>query len=114
MAMNSWEVSDAFWSKVEPLIPRAKRDSNGSISVVAERDANRWKRVECLRVSCMFCEREYNGRRFPENMGVQAAYIVIFSAGRKPDCFKNCGRKVWRNTMSWKGFPGVGKVSTEQ
>ena len=28
MAMNSWEVSDAFWSKVEPLIPRARRDSN--------------------------------------------------------------------------------------
>ena len=28
MAMNLWEVSDAFWSKVEPLIPRVRRDSN--------------------------------------------------------------------------------------
>ena len=28
MAMNSWEVSDTFWSKVKPLIPRARRDSN--------------------------------------------------------------------------------------
>ena len=26
MATKSWEVSDSFWSKVEPLIPRVKRD----------------------------------------------------------------------------------------
>ena len=26
MATKSWEVSDSFWSKVKPLIPKAKRD----------------------------------------------------------------------------------------
>lgn len=26
MALKSWEVSDEFWSKVEPLIPAPKRD----------------------------------------------------------------------------------------
>ena len=26
MATKSWEVSDSFWSKVEPLIPKVKRD----------------------------------------------------------------------------------------
>ena len=25
---KSWEVSDALWSRVEPLIPRRKRDPN--------------------------------------------------------------------------------------
>jgi transposase len=28
--IQSWEVSDAFWEKVEPLIPVSKRDSNRS------------------------------------------------------------------------------------
>ena len=28
MALNSWGVSDAFGAKVEPLIPRARRDRN--------------------------------------------------------------------------------------
>ena len=26
MATKSWKVSDSFWSKVEPLIPKVKRD----------------------------------------------------------------------------------------
>ena len=26
MATKSWEVSDSFWSKAEPLIPKVKRD----------------------------------------------------------------------------------------
>ena len=26
MATKSWEVSDSFWAKVEPLIPKVKRD----------------------------------------------------------------------------------------
>ena len=25
---KSWEVSDAFWNKVEPLIPKSERDAN--------------------------------------------------------------------------------------
>ncbi len=28
MACKSWEVSDAFWAKVEPLIPTPKRDKS--------------------------------------------------------------------------------------
>ena len=28
MAVKPWAVSDIFWSKVEPLIPHAKRDKN--------------------------------------------------------------------------------------
>lgn len=28
MALKAWEVSDEFWSKVEPLIPVPKRDKN--------------------------------------------------------------------------------------
>lgn len=28
MALKSWEVTDEFWSKVEPLIPAPKRDKN--------------------------------------------------------------------------------------
>ena len=30
MAHNSWEINDEFWSKVEPLIPKPKRDPNKS------------------------------------------------------------------------------------
>ena len=26
MATKTWKVSDSFWSKVEPLIPKLKRD----------------------------------------------------------------------------------------
>lgn len=25
---KAWEVSDGFWSKVEPLIPKVKRDND--------------------------------------------------------------------------------------
>ena len=28
MATKSWKVSDSFWSKVEPLIPKVKRNDN--------------------------------------------------------------------------------------
>ena len=28
MAHKSWEITDEFWSKVEPLIPKPKRDPN--------------------------------------------------------------------------------------
>lgn len=28
--IQSWEVSDSFWEKVEPLVPAVKRDSNTS------------------------------------------------------------------------------------
>ena len=30
MAHKSWEITDEFWSKVEPLIPKPKRDPNKS------------------------------------------------------------------------------------
>ena len=30
MAHNSSEINDEFWSKVEPLIPKPKRDPNKS------------------------------------------------------------------------------------
>ena len=30
MVKQSWEVSDEFWSRVEPLVPRPRRDENRS------------------------------------------------------------------------------------
>lgn len=42
MATKSWEVSDSFWSKVEPLIPKVKRDKTKSISAEKAVGVNQW------------------------------------------------------------------------
>lgn len=42
MAVKSWEVSDEFWARVAPLIPKVKRDPKKVISGDVEVVANRW------------------------------------------------------------------------
>ena len=42
MATKSWEVSDSFWSKVEPLIPKVKRDKTKEYQRRKGGGVNQW------------------------------------------------------------------------
>ena len=37
MAVKSWEVSDEFWARVAPLIPKVKRDPKKKLSAATWR-----------------------------------------------------------------------------
>ena len=37
MAVKSWEVSDEFWARVAPLIPKVKRDPKKKLSAATRR-----------------------------------------------------------------------------
>lgn len=42
MAEKSWSVSDKFWEKVEPLIPKVKRDKTKAYQRGKEEAENQW------------------------------------------------------------------------
>ena len=43
MTTESWKVSDSFWSKVEPLIPKVKREIRQKrISAEKAAGVNQW------------------------------------------------------------------------
>ena len=48
----------------------------------------------------MFYAQAVSGKPFPENMGVQTAYIDIIKSGLKQVSFKGYGNWVWKNTMN--------------
>lgn len=114
MAVKSWEVSDEFWARVAPLIPKVKRDPKKVISGDAEVVANRWNPAGFLRQSYMFCAQAFSGKPCRKNMAVPAVCIVISGNGNHSDFSVNSGRKDLLNMMKWKELHGHGKVSTEQ
>ena len=97
MAEKSWSVSDKFWEKVEPLIPKVKRDKTKAYQ---RRKGGGRKPMDSRKI--MSCGREFNGRRSPKNMAVPAAFIAIFRNGLRKDFSKNSGKKVLHNMMIWK------------
>ncbi len=88
MSEKSWTVSDNFWEKVEPLIPKVKRDKTKAY------------------------QRRKGGGRKPMDSRKIAAFIAIFRDGLQKDFFKSSGKKVLHNTMTWKELHGNGRALT--
>ncbi len=49
MAQKSWEITDEFWSKVEPLIANPRRDPNKTTTVRLKYMGTICKEVELFR-----------------------------------------------------------------
>lgn len=113
MAVKSWEVSDEFWARVAPLIPKVKRDPKKSYQ---RRRGGGRKPMESRRIfeAIIYVLRTGIQWKARKNMAVPAVCIVISENGNHSDFSVNSGRKELLNMMKWKELHGHGKVSTEQ
>ena len=114
MAVKSWEVSDEFWARVAPLIPKVKRDPKKSYQ---RRRGGGRKPMESRRIFEAIIYVLRTGIQWKpcrKNMAVPAVCIVISGNGNHSDFSVNSGRKDLLNMMKWKELHGHGKVSTEQ
>ena len=114
MAVKSWEVSDEFWARVAPLIPKVKRDPKKSYQRRRGGGRKPMNPAGFLRQSYMFCAQAFSGKPCRKNMAVPAVCIVISENGNHSDFSVNSGRKDLLNMMKWKELHGHGKVLTEQ
>lgn len=107
MTTKSWKVSDSFWSKVEPLIPKVNRDKTKAYQ---RRKGGGRKPMASRQIfwSNSLCFSDRNSK----NMAVRAVFIVIFKEGERKAFFWNYGKKGLQNTMIWKESLGNGKAST--
>ena len=96
---KAWEVTDEFWSRVEPLIPVRQR--------VAEQTY----------------KRKTGGGRKPKDprlvfegivTEVPARFMPAFSSGRRPVYSKPCGNWGLPSTTNLKALPGDGRALTVQ
>ncbi len=115
MGAKSWEVTDAFWSRVEPLIP-ARRQRDPEATFVRKPGGGRKPKparmvfeaiVFVLRTGCQW-------KALPaERFGSASAVCTSASwNGRKPVSSRRYGVPGWRSTTRWKASPGAGKAST--
>ena len=62
--IQSWEVSDAFWDRVNPLIPPPERDKEKSYKRIAGGGRKPIPIAGCLKVSSTLCVRAVNGKPY--------------------------------------------------
>ena len=88
MATKSWEVSDSFWSKVEPLIPKVKRDKTKENQ---RRKGGGRKPMKSRQIfeAIVLCSPDWNSMESitEKNMAVRAVFTVIFKNGKRKDSF---------------------------
>ena len=87
MSIKSWEVSDAFWAIVEPLIPRPKRDGEKQY------------------------KRKVGGGRKPiEARTVFSAIVYVLRTGIQWKALPKevFGSEACPNMTAWKESPGNG------
>ena len=114
MALKSWDVSDEFWNRVAPLIPKAKRDPEKNYQ--RRRGAGR-KSMESRKIfeAIGYVIRTGIQRKtLPEKYGSSSSVHRCFQKWETAGFFVNSGKKGLLSTMRWKGLPGNGKVLTEQ
>ena len=108
--VKSWEVSDSFWKKVEPLIPSSKRDPNleyqrkpgGGRKPMPARKIFEGI-VYVLRTGCQW-------KALPkERFGSSSAIHSFPSLGGKWFLLL-FGELDWLNMMKWRVSPGNGKA----
>ena len=117
MAVKSWEVSDEFWARVAPLIPKVKRDPKKSYQ---RRRGGGRKPMESRRVfeAIIYVLRTgIQWKALPKEYGSSSSVHRYFRKWESLGFFRklvNSGRKDLLNMMKWKELHGHGKVSTEQ
>jgi transposase len=114
--IEAWEVSDEFWRRVEPLIPRqvVRQEQRAYVRKPGGGRKPKPPRlvfeaiVYVLRTGCQW-------KALPrERFGSASAIHKRFWNGKAADCFWRCGRQVLPSTTNWKALPGAGKASMGQ
>ena len=112
--IKSWEVSDSFWERVEPLIPKPQRDPNKAYK---RKSGGGRKPMPPRRIfeAIMYvlrtgCQWKALPKEFTE-APVQS--ILISCDGCMPGFFSRSGAPVLPNMMKWRVSPGAGKALTE-
>ena len=96
MAHKSWEITDEFWSKVEPLIPKPKRDPNKSYQ--RKRGAGR-KPMEMRKVfeAIVFVLRTgIQWKALPKEYGSSSSVHRYFQKWAKAGLFE----KLWKKGLA--------------
>ena len=84
MSVKSWEVSDAFWEIVEPLIPKPKRDREKQYKRNVGGGRKPLDPRAVFPLSFMFCEPAFSGRPCQQDCtGVRALFTGISGNGSK-------------------------------
>ena len=111
---RSWEVTDEFWKRVEPLIPVRQRLADQTYT----RKAGGGRKpkearlvfeaiVYVLRTGCQW-------KALPaERFGSASAIHARFLQWEKEGCSWLYGKQALPSTMTSKALPGAGKVSME-
>lgn len=112
---QSWEVTDEFWKRVEPLIPQPARDPAKQYLRRPGGGAPPNQRAWFLKRSCTCSERAASGRRCPVSALAAPARCTTSSCnGPRRASLRRCGRRALPSTTSSKVLPGAGKASTGQ
>ena len=112
MGVNSWEVSDEFWIRVEPLIP-PKPERDPTQTFIRKPGGGRKPKparvvfeaiVYVLRTGCQW-------KALPaERFGSASAVHKRFQEWEKAGFLNHFGVPDWRSTMQWKALPSGGKA----
>ena len=113
--LESWVVSDAFWERVEPLIP--PRPGRPARRKFARQPGGGRKPKEArvvfeaivyvLRTGCQW-------KALPrERFGSASAIHKRFLEWAKAGFLSRCGKRDWPSATRWRGSLGDGKASTE-
>lgn len=101
--VKSWEVSDEFWSRVEPLIPVRQRAAE-QIYVRKSGGGRKPKALRLVFEGIVFVLRTgCQWKALPaERYGSASAIHARFWSGRKQAFLKPCGNWGWRNMTNSK------------
>ncbi len=111
--IKSWTVSDAFWARVDPLIPLPATVTGSGLSS----QAWRWSQAhdaapDLLPPSFMCCAPAANGRLFLASLAAPVQSICIFRSGNRQASSFVFGKPDWPSMTRWKPLHGTGRVST--
>ena len=101
--VQSWEVSDLFWGKVEPLIPPPTRDHKKHTAAKRVAVENRFHHEGSLKLLFTYCAQAASGKRFPKNgSAAPALFTPTLRGGCGPVFLPSFGRLVSPSTTIWR------------
>lgn len=84
--VRSWEVSDEFWSRVEPLRPAWKRPNEGSYKRKPGGGRKLMNPAKRLKASCSCFAQAASGKPFQRNgLAAQVQCTNTSASGSRPD-----------------------------
>lgn len=110
---NSWEVTDEFWQRVEPLVPLRQRPEGKAYvrQSGAGRGASPKAHAWCSKPSSLCCARGASGRRCRQSaLAAPAPSMRVSCNGKNPVSLRRCGKADWPSTTTCRASPGSGKA----